>query len=147
VLANGTAAFVTPTVDGWTLVVLGGQLFDEDGNGRVDLRRLSKEFGEAQKFASHRVVEYQEWQRWVQGSPGRRYCWIGESGEIPFDEGDPLAEEGNILRATHITADWENFDIADEGVVMAVAAAWSVDPTTLDERSELPSTGLVGIVS
>ena len=30
--------------------------------------------------------------------------------------------------------------------VMAVAAQWSVDPTTLDERGDLPSHGLLGFL-
>jgi hypothetical protein len=27
---------------------------------------------------------------------------------------------------------------------MEIAASWSVDPTTLDERTDLPGTGLLG---
>jgi hypothetical protein len=139
--------FVAPPLDGWILTVLGGgDLFEDDGRGggALDLSALSRRFGEAQKFASHRVVEYQEWQRWLDGSPVRRYCWIGESGEIRYDEGDPVAAEGNIIREADLDGDWEDVDFADEEVVMAVAEAWSVNPTRLDERDDLPAEGLLG---
>ena len=143
-------AFVTPVVDGWTLAVLGGgELLEDDGNGvgAVDLPSMSRRFGEVQKYATHRVVEYQEWQRWVNGSAVRRYCWIGESGEIRFDEGEPARAEGNLLRAADLDGDWGAFDLADEDTVMAVAAEWSIDPTTLDERDDLPQHGLLGFVT
>jgi hypothetical protein len=142
--------FLTPVVDGWTLVVLGGgEMFEDDGvgGGALDLRSLSRRFGEVQKFATHRVVEYQEWQRWVDGSPVRRYCWIGESGEIRFNEGEPISAEGNLLRAADLDGDWDAFDFACEETVMAVAAEWSIDPTTLDERDDLPPHGLLGFLA
>ncbi len=142
--------FLTPVVDGWTLAVLGrGELFEDDGTGggALDLPSLSRRFGEVQKFATHRVVEYQEWQRWVNGWPVRRYCWIGESDEIRFDEGEPISAEGNLLRATDLDGDWDAFDFADEETVMAVAAEWSINPTTLDERDDLPPRGLLGFLA
>ena len=142
--------FLTPAVDGWTLAVLGGgELFEDDGGGggTLDLASLSHRFGEVQKFATHRVVEHQEWQRWVHGSPARRYCWVGESGEIRFDEGEPIRAEGNLLRAADLGGDWDAFDLADEETVMAVAAEWSVNPTTLDERDDLPPGGLLGFLA
>ncbi|HEY1325159.1 MAG TPA: hypothetical protein VGF32_33215 [Streptosporangiaceae bacterium] len=143
-------AFLTPVVDGWTLAVFGrGELFEDDGTGggALDLPSLSHRFGEVQKFATHRVVEYHEWQRWVDGLPIRRYCWIGESGEIRFDEGEPISAEGNLLRAADVDGDWDPFDVAGEETVMAVAAEWSINPTTLDERDDLPSRGLMGFLA
>ncbi|MFC5747477.1 hypothetical protein [Actinomadura rugatobispora] len=142
--------FLTPVVDGWTLGVLGGgELFEDDGVGcgALDLPSLSRRFGEVQKFATHRVVEHHEWQRWVNGSPVRRYRWIGESGEIRFDEGEPISAEGNLLRATNLDGDWDAFDLANEETVMAVAAEWSVNPTMLDERDDLPPHGLLGFLA
>ena len=142
--------FLTPVVDGWTLAVLGsGELLEDKGAGAgaLDLRSLSRRFGEAQKFATHRVVEYQEWQRWVDGSPVRRYCWIGEAGEIRFDEGEPIGAEGNLLRAADLTGDWGAFEVADEETVMAVAADWSINPTTLDQRDDLHPRGLLGFLA
>ncbi len=142
--------FLTPVVDGWTLAVLGGgELFEDDGvgGGALDLASLSRRFGEVQKFATHRVVEYQQWQRWVDGSPVRRYCWIGESGQIRFDEGEPISAEGNLLRAADLDSDWDALDLANEETVMAVAAEWSLNPTALDERDDLPPRGLLGFLA
>ena len=56
------------------------------------------------------------------GSTARRYCWVGESGEIRFDEGAPISAKGNLLRAADLDGDWGVFDLADEDTVMAVAA-------------------------
>jgi hypothetical protein len=112
--------FLAPAVDGWTLALLGGGELAEDdgaGGGAFDLAWLSRRFGEVQKFATHRVVEYQEWQRWVDGSPVRRYCWIGESGQIRFDEGQPAGAEGSLLRAADLDGDWDAFDLASEETV------------------------------
>jgi hypothetical protein len=137
-------------VDGWTLAVLGGsELFEDDGvgGGALDLLALSQRFGEVQKFATYRVVDYQEWQRWVKGSPVRRYCWIGDSSEIRFDEGEPTSAEGNLLRAANLDGDWDAFDFADEETVMTVAAEWSINPTTLGERDDLPPRGLLGFLA
>ena len=69
--------------------------------------------------AAYEVVEYHEWQRWVDGSPLLR---VGESGEIRFDEGAPISAKGNLLRAADLDGDWGVFDLADEDTVMAVAA-------------------------
>jgi hypothetical protein len=46
--------------------------------------------------------------------------------------------------AADLAADREDVEFPDEQVVMAVAEAWSVDPTTLDARGDLPSEGLLG---
>lgn len=140
------AVFLTPPVDGWTLVVLGGGALAEDdgtGNGDLDLAALSCCFGEAQKFSTYRVAEYHEWQRWTGGRSVRRYCEC--QGEIRFDEGEPSRAEGNLSRAADLNAgDGEGFDFADESTVMAVAAEWSIDPTGLEERGDLLPEGLLG---
>lgn len=110
------AVFLTPQVDGWTLAVLGGGDLAEDdgtGNGALDLTMLSRRFGEAQKFSTHRVADYTEWQRWVDGLPVRRYCEC--CGDIRFDEGDSARAEGRLPHAANMDADnWEDFDFADE---------------------------------
>lgn len=116
-LEQTTAVFVTPPVDGWILVVLADGL-------DPDLAALSHRFGEAQFFGSHRVSDYYEWQRWVDGAPVRRLRYA--DGEADPDDGET------------------DLDEIDEETVLDVARAWSVDPTTLSERSELPDEGLLG---
>ena len=134
--------FVTPPVDGWTLVLLAPSLAEAE----LDLAGLSQRFGEAQKLASHRVVESHEWQRWVDGSSVRRYWWVGESGEIRLDDVEPAAAEGSLAHADDLDGDWDELALADEDTVLDVAAEWSVDPSTLDERLGLPAEGLLGYV-
>lgn len=132
--------------------VLGGTDLFEDhglGNGPLDLAALSRRFGEAQKFGTYRVVESHEWQRWVDGTPVRRYRWVSDSREtIFFDNGEPGPAEGNPPHPADLDADdWDELGIPDEVIVMAVAADWSVDPTTLGTRSDLAETGLLGTLA
>ncbi len=42
------------------------------------------------------------------------------------------------------SADWDAWEFADEERVMEIAAAWSVDPTRLDERTDIDFAGLLG---
>ena len=132
--------FVTPPVDGWTLVLLAPSLAEAN----FDLAGLSRQFGEAQKLATHRVVESHEWQRWVEGSPVRRYWWVGESGEVRLDDGEPAAAEGSLAHAGDLDGDWDDLEFPDEDTVLEVAAEWSIEPTTLDGRLDLPAEGLLG---
>jgi hypothetical protein len=130
--------FVTPPIDGWTLALIDSAI------GEPDLAELSRAFGEVQLFGTHRVPESHEWQRWMDGSPVRRYCWIGDRGEIPFDQGEPAAAEGGIARAGDLGRYWDELEFADEETVLVVAREWSVDPSTLDARTDLPDEGLIG---
>jgi hypothetical protein len=129
-------AFVTPPVDGWTLVALSPQSIGEQ---RFDLAELSRRFGEAQYFATQRAVEYHEWQRWVNGDAKRRYCFFGERGEIRGD-GEPSVAEADIVES----ADDPDGEAPDEETVLAVAAEWSVDPTSLEGRDDVEPRGLLG---
>jgi len=151
-----TPVFVTPPIDGWVLAQVGVALFEDDGKGALDFAELSRKFGEVQKFASHRVVEYHEWQRWVEGAPVRRYCWVGERGEVIFEAGTRAKAEGNLVTMADVArlqadeldeAEAEDFfsRTPNEDTVMAVAAEWSTDPSKVEERTDLASTGLLGL--
>lgn len=131
--------FVGSPVDGWVLVPFGWALAEPES---FDLAALSRRFGEVQRFATHRVVESHEWERWVDGQPVRRYGYLGESGEVRFNEGEPTEHDEDLLPATD--ADPDDWELPDEERVMEIAAAWSVDPTTLDERDDVPDEGLLG---
>jgi hypothetical protein len=133
-------AFVTPPLQGWTLVVLSPALVEQ---GVLDLASLSVRFGEAQKFVSRRVVDYYEWQRWIDGAPVRRYAWVGDRGEIPFDEGEPARPERGIHRKADLDGDWGYARFADENLVLEIAAEWSVDPSRLGE-DETSWAGFLG---
>jgi hypothetical protein len=91
--------------------------FEDDGAGvgADDLASLSHRFGEVEKFATRRFVKYQEWQRWAGGSPVRRYCRIGESGQIRVDEVELMIADGNLLRAAGLDGGRDAFDVAAPG--------------------------------
>jgi hypothetical protein len=86
---------------------------------------------EVQHFATHRVSEAHRWERAVDGVLVREFGYVG--GEITDWRGDPDETEralGLPLQPPDDEADL----LVGEGVVMRVARAWSVDPTSLDGR-------------
>lgn len=153
---NGSV-FITPAVDGWTLAC-GIDLPGGDGPASLEevkgiLQTLSKEFGETQFFATHRVVEYHCWIKASHGQIQRVYGYVGERGENTAIEGEPTDFEKSLNLANTFseeakTADYfERKDItwADEELVMKIAGNWSVNPDELDKRKDvLPALGLLG---
>ena len=99
----------------------------------VDVPGLSARLGtEVQFFATHRVTEMHRWQRAADGVPIRTFGYVGQTGEVTSWHGDPDPAE----RAAGLP---ERFDddatvLVAERDVLAVAGAWSIDPTTLTGR-------------
>ncbi len=122
---------LTPPLPGaggaaWTLVV--GQWLLQHP---VDITGLSGSLGtEVQAFASHRVIELHGWRRARDGHLVRGFGYLGETGEVTEWHGPPDVAE----LAAHLpsTVDDETTVLVAESDVMSVAAAWSLDPTTLD---------------
>ena len=125
------AIFLTPSIDGWVLAVLTASIADAKS---LDLASLSREYGEAQKFGSHRVSDYYEWQRWVNGSPVRRYAWIGDEGELLYDDGEPADAEEGLVRRENLDSDCAELKFPDEDAVLNVAGEWSLDPMEVGSR-------------
>jgi hypothetical protein len=152
------SVFVTPPVDGWTLIV--GFYFPPSGQGARDevlgpLIRLSDRFGTACVFGTHRIVEYHVWAKAVAGSLVRGYGWVGESGRTFWDEGPTTAEEQKLgfaffdERCPEAKDDcyWEreDLDFPDEMRVMEIARGWCVSPIDLHEYTpEEKSLGVLG---
>ena len=149
--------FITPTIDGWTLACgLGlptGDSKESITEVKQILQTLSKEFGEAQFFCTHRVVEYHCWMRAINGQITRVYSYLGERGENIAIEGEPTDFEKNYKLVNTFSdeaKDEKYFDskdlvIPDEDFLMKVAEHWSIDPTQLENRKDLsPSLGLIG---
>lgn len=132
---GGDLIAITPAIDGWVLV-LGERLFDWHANNFM-IAEISKRFGEAQYFITHRVSDAHHWSRWIDGRAIRSmdhldgFVQNGESTEI----------EGNLLLPLYRDNDWIN---VDEGCVMRVAGEWSVDPTSLQDKGIRESHVLVG---
>ncbi|MEO0477954.1 MAG: hypothetical protein AAF196_00595 [Planctomycetota bacterium] len=150
VYEDSDAIFVTPAIEGWTMVAgfgLGLELEEVDGRWRHELERLSERFGDAQHFATHRVAEFHGWARATNGEIRRAFAYLGESGEILFDEGprsDAELELGFDLAELPSDCD-EDPDPVDntpsEESVFSLARSWSTCPMDLEDSSATPSLG------
>ncbi len=142
--------FVSPPVKGWVLVT-GTNLLpkgkDVESSCLQPLLELSIQFGDAQVFATHRVVDYHVWARAKNGELTRGFAWVGESGSLLWDEGDDTTESGLGLYLPN-TADLDADDLEDidwptEDHVLEIAAEWSISPGDLDEHRKI-GVGLFG---
>jgi hypothetical protein len=142
--------FITPVIDGWTLACGWGlpqaDSINEISEVKMVLEILSREFDEAQYFCTHRVTEYHCWMRAIQAEVTRVYAWLGESGENIAIEGEPTEFEKTLNLANTLSEESKTEDYYDreditwpyEQLVMQVAAHWSVDPSVLEERKDIP---------
>ncbi len=155
--AYSGSVFITPPIDGWTLACGWGLPHGDSKQGIQEvksiLQTLSKEFGEAQFFCTHRVTEYHCWIKAINGRINRVYSYLGESGENIAVEGEPTKFETTLqlINTFSDEAKDENYfereDLvcADEDLVMQVAEHWSIDPSKLDDRQDIePGLGLLG---
>lgn len=129
--------FVSPVLDGYVLVVGWGT--DVLTLAPDLLEDSAKKFPELQYFATHRVVDYHAWVKFVNGEMVRGYGWCGCDGELILNKGELTPEETelgftNLLPDTD--ADWEKYDCPDEDYVLEIAAAWGVDPSFRKEHYE-----------
>lgn len=156
-MAYKGSVFISPPVSGWTLVCGWGLPLGDskEGIGKVKrlLIQLAQEFREAQFFCTHRVTEYHCWMKATDGKIIRVYSYSGYSGENLVVEGEPTEYEKTLNLANTFSTeakDLKYFDRSDltwpnEETVMHVAGSWSVDPTLLEERYDVPrELGLMG---
>ena len=122
---------------GWRLVAGGWVADHADG---LDLAALSARLGgQVQLFVTHRVVELHRWERAANGELVRSFEYVGERGAITRWYGQPEEVERLPATDTHRVLPLDQPDVrVDEGDLMRVAAAWSIDPTSLDGQ---PATG------
>ena len=155
--AYENSVFITPQIGDWTLAVgMGLPLGDsQESIEKLEkvLNKLSSEFGEAQFFGTHRVVEYHNWLKSVNGKMERVYSYVGESMENIKVYGKPTEPESklNLFNSLSEEAksdeyyDREDLDYADEELVMKIAEYWSVNPTKLTERTDIKNElGIIG---
>ncbi|WP_174818539.1 hypothetical protein [Paenibacillus kobensis] len=139
--------FVSPPVEGWTLVV-NPIMPDLSGAAApsplIVIDRLSSRFGEACYFATHRVVEYHAWAKSIHGKIVRAYGYVGEIGETIIDEGEMSEEEReNDVIFTGLDADEPR--LPSEEDVLLMAAQWTIDPMMPNDHYD-KGTGFVGVV-
>ena len=155
--AYENSVFITPQIGEWTLAVgMGLPLGDsQESIEKLEkvLNKLSSEFGEAQFFGTHRVVEYHSWMKSVNGKMERIYSYVGESMENIKVFGNPTEPEKglNLFNSLSEEAksdeyfDREDLDFADEELVMKIAENWSINPTKLSERTDIKNElGIIG---
>lgn len=153
-----SSIYITPQIKDWTLVC--GMSLLNGNNDKINIiyikktiETLSAEFGEAQFFGSHRVVEYQSWMKAINGKIVRAYCFLGESGENLIVEGEPTNFEKEYKLINTLSKEAQNdkyFEredlfYPDEEFVMKVAENWSINPQTLEERKDIKNElGIIG---
>jgi hypothetical protein len=146
--------FISPSIDGWILVVSrafwqreGGP--DQGMSSAGWVRTLSEKLDcVVQYYGTYRIVEYQEWVLAEKGHLRRAYCYVGESGEVYSNIGAVTPEE-KALGLTHIGEDApdEDFDarqyFPSEAEVTGLAAKWSVDVVALGTTGAKVGYGLL----
>jgi len=147
--AYGGRVFVTPPLgSGWVLAASVG--FPDTGDAlHADettpfLERLAPLFPEVQFFATHSVIQWHAWARYVNGTAVRKFSFLGEDGTFIWDQGAPTPEEQKLGLVFKRVAAKEDDPLPLERNVMALAGLWSVDPSKLGAANLPPSLGLVG---
>lgn len=140
------AVFVTPQIRGWILVVgrwaIGaGDRRSVDAIGQL-LGQLSSKFGEAQGFATHRIIEYHHWILAINGHIQRSFAYIGESGQVLLDSGFVTDSEKTLKFFSKPPEEWT----PTEEDVMTVASGWSIAPTSLTTNVGDSDLGLIGTI-
>lgn len=142
--------FISPPVGGW-IVVMGSDLPDPADD--IDecfkfLVGLSQKLGEIQFFSRNRAVSHHGWARLSRGEVLRAYVWAGET---LWNQGEVTGVERELrVRCRSYAENTEAFGFAEREIaalnterVVRIAAAWSLDPTTL-EGATLEAKGITG---
>jgi len=143
----GHPVFVTPTLDGWVLVVSPG-FFEEASD--ADPERLgrfvtdvARRLGtDVQFFATHRVVEGHAWAWADEGGLKRAFYYMGEVDECLVDIGAKTPHEETLGCVPPVGE-----AVPDEATVMSVAGSWSLDPTELERRFPGVDAGRLGQIA
>lgn len=140
---KGGFVFVTPPVNDWTCIIGEWAAGTGDRRSVESIARivsdLSSRFGEAQGYATHRVIEYHHWILAKKGRVLRCFAYIGESGEFLCQSGAITDAEKNLRFASSPPEQ----RLPDEQDVMRVASGWSFDPSTLSSASGPAALGIV----
>ena len=133
-----------PGADGARWLLVAGRWLLLQADRPVDVAVLSATLGtEVQFFATYRVGELHRWARARDGRLVRSFGFRGEDGEVTDWQGAPDAVEAAMgLPAQEPAPDGPGGAavgggpeiLVSEHDVMRVAAAWSIDPTSLESR-------------
>jgi hypothetical protein len=153
-LRAGCDIFITPPVDGWVLV--GGMALPEpNADPARDLLtpllfRLAKNFDEVQYFRACPAAEGYAWARFGNGLPSRAFAFA--SGAVVWNRGGVTSDERTLapelfeLRCIDRKSPDRGAAFSSpraELLVFAVAARWSLDPSTFDASRGLHDLGIL----
>lgn len=151
-LASRKDVFLTPPIGEWMLVH--GMPIDADFTFVEEyniLEKLSLEFEECHFFCTQRVSEYYVWVKAIEGQIIRSYGYLGERGENTMVTGIPQGLENELHLINTFSKESENrgyleddsLVIPDEDLIMKIAEDWSVNPSTLEGRTDISGLGLL----
>lgn len=137
---SGGKWFVSPSLDGWVMVIGAG----ERPLPREQIEQLSRRFSEVQAFTAHRERSLYSWVLYRDGSCIRAYGM--NRGQIIEDEGELTREEIALGFGRFPRKDGGSREgFPDREAVLEIAAAWGVDPM-LENSSYPPGVGWLCLV-
>jgi hypothetical protein len=144
--------FISPVIDSLVFII-GITLPSDSDEIKKMISALSKRFGKADYFATHRVTEFHCWMKSIQGDLKRAYSYLGERGENLIVDGEPTEFEKRFDLVNTFSKEYEGenyfekegLKIPNEEFVMQLAGDWGINPTTLEERTDLKrGLGIIG---
>jgi hypothetical protein len=149
--ASEEKLFISPPVDGWILVI-GSALPDPADDVDACYRfvtELSRKLGHVQFFSADRVLNHHAWVQVEAGRVRRAYAWAGKT---LWKQGLKTAAEAKLgLKCFDYleTAELMSFGPSDAILtnverVPLLAARWSIDPASIDERFFEHARGIAG---
>lgn len=146
--------FISPPINGWVLVMgssLPNPAEDVDRCFRFVLE-ITRKLGQVQFFSVNRVVNHHAWVQADQGHITRAYAWAGktlwnqgamtgaeaELGMVCFDYAE-AAPRSSFSNADPLSCNTDRLPL--------LAARWSIDPATIDNRTLRQSHGITGRLS
>lgn len=152
--ASQRTLFISPPVGSWILV-MGTCLpdpYDDVDQCYKFISDLSQKVGHVQYFQADRVLYHHAWIRAEDGRILRAYAWAGETLWNQGHQSVAEAELGLHCLDYGDTSGMDTFPPAqfiqtNTDKVVALAAHWSIDPLTVDQRALRLGQGLAGEVS
>jgi len=141
--------FVTPPVAGWMFAVGRDLAVTTHNPAELEslLTRLSEQFDEVMWFSTDEERDVHGWARARRGEFVRGYAYDEEQGHTLWagDVTEAESELGCFLDDPRDQSDDEIKWWPDRRTVLAIARAWSMDPTTIEQSHDRVSgSGLVG---
>jgi hypothetical protein len=138
--------FITPPIDGWT-IILGGFLGElETKQVKMFLSKASKVFDECHLFSTHRVVDYYCWYLFRKGQLIRGYSFAERKTLETIGKKTSAEKEYKLpdtILNNYSDSDWEKLDVPDEDMLMKIAGSWGVSPDKLSGRKDIKGLGLI----